>query len=345
MKPEEEGKVQGFCLVMPELPISRTVLEFEVAPHLSGSSPERALLHRGTDRARELGARVAHICLPDPEHRAALLGAGRFRVHTRTYRDMVWDQEALAQWQVPQGFAVRSFHPGDASLLTEVQNSSFDGSWGFCPNTVEQIEYRTSMANTSHQGILFLHQDEIPAGFCWTCVGPGEWTGIRGLIGMIGVVPDYRGQGVSRAILLAGMEYLGSIGVADIALQVDGSNTPAIRLYTSVGFEKAGERHWFERELDRISTPNCLKLLAGQDTSGDHHFHGVIHTHLGGCNVLGRYYHQKARRGNGRGRDVDGQHFLTVGVHHAGSHQADRLHTWVREFHQNHTAVGMLVGS
>ena len=245
---EEEGKVQGFCLVFPELPIRRTVLEFEVAPHLSGTSAGRALLRRGTDRARELGARVSNICFPDPDQRAALLGAEGFE-HARIYWDMVWDQEALPRWQVPQGFTVRSFQTGDATLLTDVQNSAFDGSWGFCPNTVEQIEYRTSMANTSHPGILFLHQDGNPAGFCWTCVAPANG-GIRGLIGMIGVVPGYRGQGVSRAILLAGMEYLGSIGVTDIALQVDGSNTPAIRLYTSVGFEKAGEHHWFERNLE-----------------------------------------------------------------------------------------------
>ena len=251
----EEGKVQGFCLVFPELPISRTVLEFEVAQHLSGSPLETDLLQRGMDRARELGARVSHICLPDLGHRAALLGAEGFG-HVRTYWDMVWDQEALPRWQVPQGFAVRSFQTGDASLLTEVQNSAFDGSWGFCPNTVEQIEYRTSMANTSPQGILFLHQDGKPAGYCWTCVAPANG-GIRGLIGMIGVVPDYRGQRVSRTILLAGMEFLGSIGVADIALLVDGSNTPAISLYTSVGFEKQGERHWFERKLERSITPNC----------------------------------------------------------------------------------------
>ena len=251
---EDEGKVQGFCLVIPELPIGRTVLEFEIAPHLSGSSLESALLRRGTDRARELGARVSHICQPDAEHRAALLEAEGF-LHARVYWNLVWDQESLPQWQAPQGFAVRSFQAGDASLLTEVQNSAFGGSWGFCPNTVEQIEYRASMANTTHQGILFLHQDEKPAGYCWTCVAPANG-GLRGIIGMIGVVPGYRGQGVSRAILLAGMEYLRSIGVANIALEVDGSNTPAIRLYASVGFEKKGESHWFERDWERSIIPN-----------------------------------------------------------------------------------------
>ena len=43
------------------------------------------------------------------------------------------------------------------------------------------------------------------------------------------------------------MKYLRSINVADIGLEVDGTNTPAIRLYHSVGFEKVGERQWFER--------------------------------------------------------------------------------------------------
>ncbi len=73
---------------------------------------------------------------------------------------------------------------------------------------------------------------------------------------MIGVVPDFRGRGTSRSILLAGMEYLKTCNVSDIGLQVDETNTPAIRLYTSVGFEKEGERQWFERALSRTSTPN-----------------------------------------------------------------------------------------
>ena len=66
---------------------------------------------------------------------------------------------------------------------------------------------------------------------------------------MIGVVPDYRGKGVSRTVLYAGMEALRSLDVADIRLQVDETNHPAISLYESVGFEKAGERYWFERGI------------------------------------------------------------------------------------------------
>ena len=66
---------------------------------------------------------------------------------------------------------------------------------------------------------------------------------------MIGVSPDYRGKGISKPILTARMEYLQSAGVAEIGLEVDGSNTPAIRLYHSVGLEKVGELNWFELNL------------------------------------------------------------------------------------------------
>ena len=68
------------------------------------------------------------------------------------------------------GFSVRQFGPGDAPVLTEIQNAAFTGSWGFCPNTVEQVEYRISMANTSPQGILLLNHGDAIAGYCWTCM-------------------------------------------------------------------------------------------------------------------------------------------------------------------------------
>ena len=161
---------------------------------------------------------------------------------------MVWRQDSLPVTPVPDGFNVRPFQAGDAALLAEVQNSAFAASWGFSPNTPEQIEYRSSMANTSHQGILFLVRGENIAGYCWTCMVPVKGN-IRGVIGMIGVVPDFRGQGISHSILLAGMHYLRTLNVSEIGLEVDGSNTPGVRLYTSVGFQKVGERHWFELEL------------------------------------------------------------------------------------------------
>jgi mycothiol synthase len=241
---EEGGRVRGFSLLFPELPIGRSVLEMGIARDLEGTTQELELVRRSVDRARAIGARVAHICVAGNPSRAKMLEAEGFS-RVRVYWDMVWSQDELPDQEVPPGFIVRSYQPGDATDLTEAQNSAFEGNWGFCPNTVDQIEYRSQMPNTSNQGILILNDGDKTAGYCWTCLSPlNEST--RGVIGMIGVVPEYRGRGISRTILLASMEYLRSLDVADISLQVDGSNTPATRLYTSVGFEKVGELHWFE---------------------------------------------------------------------------------------------------
>ena len=250
---EEDGRLQGYCLVFPEPPISRAVLQLDVSPSLAGGPQELELVRWAVARAGELSARVIHVCLPDPSSRTERLQDEGFSL-VRRYWNMVWRHDDLPSAPPHDGFSVRPFKPSDAAVLTEIQNAAFSGSWGFSPNTLKQIEHRSSIANTSHEGILFLSHGDTTAGYCWTCLSSVDGS-IRGIIGMIGVSPDYRGRGISSSILLAGMEYLQSLGVADIRLEVDGSNTPAIRLYTSFGFEKVGELHWFELGLSSSTTP------------------------------------------------------------------------------------------
>ena len=56
----------------------------------------------------------------------------------------------------------------------------------------------------------------------------------------MGVEPDYRRKGISKSTMVASMECRQSVGVVKIGLEADGNNTPAIRLYNSVGLEKVG---------------------------------------------------------------------------------------------------------
>ena len=242
---EQSGQIKGLALIFGELPIDRSVIEVMISPDLTSSPEEVELLQRAVARARALGISVAHICVtPDLEKGKVLEQLGFS--HVRTYLDMLWNQDGLPELDLPLGYSMRSFQNGDTPLLTQVQNDAFTGSWGFCPNTEEQIEYRTRMPNTSKAGILFLFEGDNPAGYCWTVMVPAE-IGVRGMIGMIGVVPQYRGKGVSRHVLHAGMKQMRSVGLAEIGLEVDANNDPAVRLYTSTGFKKMGERHWFER--------------------------------------------------------------------------------------------------
>ncbi len=244
---EDAGEIKGLALVFREFPIGRSIIEIMTAPELADSPDEVELVRRALALAEAAKLTVAHVCvMPDSGRDKVLEQVGFTKV--RTYLDMLWNEDQLPNLELPQGFSVRSFQKGDTPLLTRVQNDAFTGSWGFCPNTENQIEYRTQMPNTSHAGIVFMFEGDNPAGYCWTVLVPGD-NGIRGIIGMIGVVPDYRGKGVSRHILHAGMKHLRSIGLAEIGLEVDGNNDPAVGLYKSVGFKVMGERHWFERVL------------------------------------------------------------------------------------------------
>ncbi|MSQ06991.1 MAG: GNAT family N-acetyltransferase [Dehalococcoidia bacterium] len=250
---KEGNQVCAFCLVTPELPIGRAVLGVDVAPRLATGPLEAQLLRQGMARARELGARVGHLCLGNPSPRRGLAEREGFTL-ARAYCDLVWRHDALLQPEpLPQGFTLRAFQPGDADLsgLTQVQNASFAGTWGFCPNTVAQIKYRTAMSHTAHRGIFLLFDSKAPGqpvGYCWTGLAPVAGK-TRGVIGMIGVTPPYRGRGLSRPLLLAGMAYLRSVGVYDIGLHVDETNAPARRLYDAVGFQQVGELDWFEVRL------------------------------------------------------------------------------------------------
>lgn len=248
---ESNGVVKGYALIRPELRIGRTVLDLMVYPDYSEQGVERALVRAALTRAQELRASVLHVQVPKGSFWKKLLkGEGLKPVHR--YWTMRWKEDTPPPIELPEGFSLRTYKPGDAETLTRIQNAAFEGSWGFCPNTPEEIQYRAAMSISSPEGILFLSQGDGIGGYCWTCVlgSSGEAVGV---ISMIGIDPAYRQQGLGRPLLSAGIGFLCSRKVKYIELSVDGENDPAIRLYQSVGFHKAAEHQWFEAHLENLS--------------------------------------------------------------------------------------------
>ena len=63
-------------------------------------------------------------------------------------------------------------------------------------------------------------------------VQSGGW----GAIQNVGVVPEYRGRGLGRALLLKCLSGYQKLGVPRVYLEVTASNLPAVQLYRSLGF-------------------------------------------------------------------------------------------------------------
>ena len=66
---------------------------------------------------------------------------------------------------------------------------------------------------------------------------------------MMGVDPNYRGKGLGKAVLLAGLTYLKGKEIKLAQLTVDSENKAACSLYKSVGFETRSTTVWYEKAL------------------------------------------------------------------------------------------------
>ena len=66
---------------------------------------------------------------------------------------------------------------------------------------------------------------------------------------MLGVNPDYRGRGTGKRLLLAGLSYLKSKGVAIAELEVDSQNETACALYQAIGFKVQDNILWYEKAV------------------------------------------------------------------------------------------------
>lgn len=72
----------------------------------------------------------------------------------------------------------------------------------------------------------------------------------------IGVLPEYRGQGIGRALITAFCDKVFSEGHERVGLIVDHDNPEAERLYTSLGFERVGTREFFGHKMWHLQRKN-----------------------------------------------------------------------------------------
>lgn len=251
---EAEGKVIGYMNVTPELGIGRVVLSCLVHPEHRRQGLATGLYYEAVRRASSLGARVVQGSIA-----ADNVAARNFlsRLGFRLARRFLELRLELSEVQgLDAGDIARACHPlrrGDEAKLAEIQNRSFAGTWGYHPNTVEEIAYHVGLSDCSPQGIILVYEGDQPVGYCWATIdveGSAAAGTAKGRIHMLGVVPDYRGKGLGRRALLAGLSYLGGRGIEVAEVTVDSENKRACALYDSVGFKIWSTTAWYEKALD-----------------------------------------------------------------------------------------------
>ncbi|HEY9473459.1 MAG TPA: mycothiol synthase, partial [Mycobacteriales bacterium] len=159
---------------------------------------------------------------------------------------------------LPADIRIRPFRVGqDEQVWTEVNNRAFathpdQGRW-----SVQDVRVREAEPWFDPQGFLLAERtdDGAVVGFHWTKVhGGAAADGSRpsddsassagsagepiGEVYVVGVDPAAQRRGLGQALTLAGLHHLRSVGLLNVMLYVDESNTAAIGVYTRLGFTR-----------------------------------------------------------------------------------------------------------
>jgi RimJ/RimL family protein N-acetyltransferase len=81
-----------------------------------------------------------------------------------------------------------------------------------------------------------------------------------GHLGM-GVIAEYRGQGLGRSLITAAIDHAKKIGLSRIELEVYTSNQAAIKLYKSLGVQLEGTKRQHARFDDRFEDSHIMALI------------------------------------------------------------------------------------
>lgn len=206
-----------------------------VHPDATGQGLGRYLVRALEERARNLlggeGSVETGVSLNDATGRSLLESEGYRPV--RRFLRMVIDLEAPPSVSAPEGVTIRPSAPGEARDFHRTFEQAFAGHWRHVPQDFETWWERLLEVTDGETSLLFVAEQ---AGRLI-----GETHGVRkrfdmGWIGTVGVVPEARGLGVGRALLLRVFAAFWELGERRIGLAVDAENeTGATGLYDSAG--------------------------------------------------------------------------------------------------------------
>jgi len=141
------------------------------------------------------------------------------------WRPILIERHAQVKWRAfrddldGQVFTCLSQIEGCRRLITDIGSQA-----RFCPNATWMVAFQPEVS--------------WPADDCGTIQGISRSGGI-GAIQNVGVVPEHRGLGLGRAIVLKALEGFWQDGLNFATLEVTADNEVAVDLYRSLGFRVA----------------------------------------------------------------------------------------------------------
>jgi len=246
---EADGTPVAYALIAPP----STALTFQVHPQAHGRGLETQILAwaiagaqeqvRQRERTFSLWCRCHES---ETEWRALLEGAGFRPLPARDLRLARSLDIPLPVAHLPAGFVLRGGVYGEGSeQYQELHRAVFDGI-GI------GLDYHQSPAYEPDLDVIAVDAAGAFAAFCLCELhqvtdSHSEYT--VGEIGVIGTRPTHQRRGLGRALLLTGMHRLKERGATSVFLETEQAETPALRLFTSLGFQRVSACQWMTKDV------------------------------------------------------------------------------------------------
>ncbi len=250
---ESDGNICGFISVFAEPGIGRALLNCQVLPSHRRQGIGTVLSDCALKRAAQSGVNVVQANISESNAVAKKRLTSMNFQYIRNFFEL---QANIYKNSLPivksAEYVIRPMRQGEEKTLTMLQNRCFAGSWGFNPNTVNEIIYRLNLKGCGHQDIQMTFWKDLPVAYCWTRVNhtvkkidPENKANIQ----MMGVHPDYRIRGIGKQTLLASLSDLADKGCDIVELTVDANNRAGLALYKGLGFKVLETTEWYEKRV------------------------------------------------------------------------------------------------
>jgi len=138
---------------------------------------------------------------------------------------------------------IRPAQLSDLEALVALENASF------ATDKLSRRSFRHWLT-TEHRALLVADYQQQVGGYILIIYHPGTRLA---RIYSLAVSPQLRGQGIAKALMLAGEQAARDDGRLDLRLEVSTDNTSAIRLYESLGYLKFGlYRDYYQDHKDAL---------------------------------------------------------------------------------------------
>ncbi len=239
----EDDRVVGYCTPDHD--------DLTVHPAHRRQGHGRRLVTSAVDLVRVRGRHALQLYVP-PHLPASVAFAEAlgFRYRSSLWRFELADGEPVPPPTFPAGVTTRHFDPrdgGDLDAWVAFMLAAFEGHPTPMTWTPAVIAHVNAAPDFDPTGILVVTPADAPdqpIAFTRIELFPDD-AGVAGDVGLLGVLPEWRGRGLGRELLRWGITELRRRGAGLVELSVEAANDRATRLYRAHGFEPAIEwPHW-----------------------------------------------------------------------------------------------------